>query len=958
MNEEPVETPVPDMVPDREPVKTDVGQTTEGQTTEKNSSEPEKTSEAPPAPAPAQEPLARVAPAQKPLVLVAPAKEPLALLAPAKEPLALLAPAKEPLALVAPAQKPLALLAPAKEPLALVAPAQKPLALVAPAKGPLALVAPVATKETPSSDPVKEPPGEVKDDAKAPGGEPPVDWFEPLEDDDYDDDESLAGESERSESVAGSERMLKKIYQFQLPRRKRSHPDEGWEDWPILGEGWKRKEVVRRSGSSIGQKDVYYMSPRGDRVRSRVELTSVLEGHLDLSTFEYKSGKFLEGDVPHIRVRNRAKRKVRERSSSESSFMERGEGADTPDSHHVLPPVSLAPKSFHSNQTSFSLHSTVGTPTQGYRNEDPVEDKIKLPLPSSSSKALLLPSINGDVGSEDNTLVCSRCGISFTGTWYDKQRKRPCCPNCWAASKTKEHPMVRFRKKETFTSTYGAGPLHGTGHHVSTVAQNGQTTVLTFPAWVGVDNVTRSGVIPHLSTEPLWIPCGQCVGCHNTLNCGQCANCKHGLQSPETRKRLCRKRKCICPIRKGPGGGGFLPPQMPYIDVPEPFDDSMSFQSEVAESQLPSLKSSDTENFSVNVDLDDDDDMSTDDDDDWHKKRKRRSCGDCKACLCRKDCGTCDFCVDKPKFGGSNKKRQKCRLRQCQRQAMRHLLPYQMGQSDHGPDGQLLPGRPRPHYTYSRKSGLKKNKGPQSSFDFDDNDDDDSNLQALNPLDFGLQNGLPDRVPTQINNHNNSQLEQLSRWEAEKSHATREIQKLVEDVEEDDDDDEEDEEEEEELPMITQIFSLADNASGSGADIENQLLKLLHSLRSHVMPILWYAIMVEGPQLQLIQCSKQSNLTDTMVLIDPGFCYQVTVQKQPLLPTHPLYDRYPARLSSVSEVVALLLGLEEYVVCQGLPPKEPLSNTEPIILERASTCDFLVKRKVSTCSDCRALQGL
>lgn len=59
----------------------------------------------------------------------------------------------------------------------------------------------------------------------------------------------------------------------------------------------------------------------------------------------------------------------------------------------------------------------------------------------------------------------------------------------------------------------------------------------------------------------------------------------------------------------------------------------------------------------------------------WHRKRKRRSCGECKACLCRKDCGTCDFCIDKPKFGGSNKKRQKCRLRQCQRQAMVGVLP-------------------------------------------------------------------------------------------------------------------------------------------------------------------------------------------------------------------------------------------------------------------------------------------
>ncbi|XP_030584941.1 uncharacterized protein LOC115780095 isoform X2 [Archocentrus centrarchus] len=777
----------------------------------------------------------------------------------------------------------------------------------------------VNTEETHSAGPAEEKAAEEKEEAKVSGGEPPVDWFEPLEDDDDaesndrndPEEESLAGESERSESVAGSESTFKKIYQLQAPRRKRSHPDEGWVDWPGLGEGWKRKEVVRRSGSSIGQTDVYYLSPRGDRVRSRVELASVLEGQ-DLSNFEYKTGKFYDSENPLPRVRNR-KRKVRERSSSESSWMERGEGADTPDSHHRLTP-SLGPKNVNSSQTNVPLNSTVGTPTQGPRNEDPPsEDKIRLPAPSSS-QSRPLPSINGEIGSEDSTLICARCGISFTGTWYDKQRKRPCCPTCWVASKTKEHPMIRFRK---------------------------------------------------------WIPCGQCVGCHNTVNCGQCANCKHGLQSPESRKRICRKRKCICPIRKGPGSGGFMQ-QRPYNDIPETFDDSMSFQSEVTDSQHPSLKSSDTENFSVNVDVDDEDDMSTDDDDDWHKKRKRRSCGECKACLCRKDCGTCDFCIDKPKFGGSNKKRQKCRLRQCQRQAMRHLLPFQMGQGEYGPEGPMLPGRPRPHYTYSRKSGLKKSRGSQMGLDLTDNEDDDSNLQPinwssspvrgskhsfdmnvgnhqssmqLNNSDFGARNGLSDRVP-HISNHSSPHQDQQNKWDAERAQTGRDGPKQAA------------EDDEDELPMITQIFSLADNTVGTGADAENQLMKLLDSLRSSVLPILWYAIMVEGPQLQLIQCSKQSSMTDTMVLIDPGFFYQVTVQKQPLLPTHPLYDCYPARLTSVTEVVNLLLGLEKYSVCQGMPPKEPLHYKDPIILERSSTCDFLVKKNVGICNNCRALHGL
>uniref|UniRef100_G3PEK1 Methyl-CpG binding domain protein 1b n=1 Tax=Gasterosteus aculeatus TaxID=69293 RepID=G3PEK1_GASAC len=577
------------------------------------------------------------------------------------------------------------------------------------------------------------------------------------------------------------------------PRRKRSHPDEGWDEWPILGDGWKRKEVVRRSGSSIGQKDVYYLSPRGERVRSRVELISLMVGQQDMSTFDYKSG----------------------------------------------------------------------IPNKGSRNVDvPAQDRIKLPRPSSS-RALLLPSINGEVGSEDSTLVCARCGLSFTGTWYDKQRKRPCCPNCWAASKSKEHPLVRFRK---------------------------------------------------------WIPCGQCVGCHNTVNCGQCANCKHGLQSPESRKRLCRKRKCICPIRKQDACflccfciDAFCSTRALEVEASCRRSPLMTFltcmrtalQSEVTDSQVSfsfntfCLRVNKVKEKELPVSLrQNDDDMIT-----KHKKRKRRSCGECKACLCRKDCGTCDFCVDKPKFGGSNKKRQKCRLRQCQRQAM---VGLHFG--------------PRPHYTYSRKSLFKRNRGSQYGLDFTDNDEDDCNLKPqLSSVDFTLLNGLP-HISSDPNNSelvcllpSSCLLFLILHFPPLDQRCNRSVNvKVHMSIWE------EGEDEEEEVPMITQIFSLAETPSGSGDDVESQLTKLLQSLRSSAMPILWYSIMVEGPQLQLVQCSKQSSLSDTIVLIDPGFCYQVTVQKQPLLPTHSLYDRYPARLTSVTEVVDLLLGLEEYVVCQGL----------------------------------------
>uniref|UniRef100_A0AAY4CK07 CXXC-type zinc finger protein 1 n=1 Tax=Denticeps clupeoides TaxID=299321 RepID=A0AAY4CK07_9TELE len=47
-------------------------------------------------------------------------------------------------------------------------------------------------------------------------------------------------------------------------------------------------------------------------------------------------------------------------------------------------------------------------------------------------------------------------------------------------------------------------------------------------------------------------------------------------------------------------------------------------------------------------------------------KRSARMCGECEPCLRTEDCAQCDFCKDMKKFGGPNKIRQKCRLRQCE----------------------------------------------------------------------------------------------------------------------------------------------------------------------------------------------------------------------------------------------------------------------------------------------------
>uniref|UniRef100_UPI00398EE0BC histone-lysine N-methyltransferase 2A isoform X1 n=2 Tax=Pristiophorus japonicus TaxID=55135 RepID=UPI00398EE0BC len=48
------------------------------------------------------------------------------------------------------------------------------------------------------------------------------------------------------------------------------------------------------------------------------------------------------------------------------------------------------------------------------------------------------------------------------------------------------------------------------------------------------------------------------------------------------------------------------------------------------------------------------------------KGRRSRRCGQCPGCQVPDDCGQCTNCLDKPKFGGRNVKKQCCKMRKCQ----------------------------------------------------------------------------------------------------------------------------------------------------------------------------------------------------------------------------------------------------------------------------------------------------
>ncbi|XP_034027739.1 CXXC-type zinc finger protein 1a isoform X2 [Thalassophryne amazonica] len=90
-------------------------------------------------------------------------------------------------------------------------------------------------------------------------------------------------------------------------------------------------------------------------------------------------------------------------------------------------------------------------------------------------------------------------------------------------------------------------------------------------------------------------------------------------------------------------------------------------------------------------------------------KRSARMCGECDPCLRTEDCGQCDFCKDMKKFGGPNKIRQKCRLRQCEVRARKMLRVKDEEMNCGG-----LRGR-----------GLQRSGGGLQTEDEDDDDDED-----------------------------------------------------------------------------------------------------------------------------------------------------------------------------------------------------------------------------------------
>ncbi|KAE8581963.1 hypothetical protein XENTR_v10019884 [Xenopus tropicalis] len=170
---------------------------------------------------------------------------------------------------------------------------------------------------------------------------------------------------------------------------------EGWEEWPLLGPGWKRRIAVRKSGVSCGHTDTYYKSPTGEKIRSRIELAkyfNALGSSVDLTLFDFRNGVIVDKGSPK--------------------------------------------KKKNSKRKSLPAHGDV--------KPQPKKPRLSAPLPAPEECEQ-----NGETGK--SVVRCHGCGVWFTGVEFGKSKVTKWrCADCRASRRA-------FNKEQKLHKNTGCG---------------------------------------------------------------------------------------------------------------------------------------------------------------------------------------------------------------------------------------------------------------------------------------------------------------------------------------------------------------------------------------------------------------------------------------------------------------------------------------------------------------------
>ncbi|XP_040597540.1 methyl-CpG-binding domain protein 1 isoform X16 [Mesocricetus auratus] len=261
---------------------------------------------------------------------------------------------------------------------------------------------------------------------------------------------------------------------------------EDWQDCPALGPGWKRREAFRKSGASCGRSDIYYQSPTGDKIRSKVELTRYLGPACDLTLFDFRQGILCY---------------------------------PAPKTHPVTVPRKQKKKP---SKPAKAKKRQVGPQKSEVRKETP-RDGSKA---GSGTAPASLPAPG----------CCENCGIHFSWDGIRRQRLKALCRDCRAQ-------RIAFNREQRMFRRVGCGEC--TACLVKEDCGTCSICRLQLPHEVASGLFCKCEQRRCLRIVEKSRGCGVCRGCRTQEDCGRCRACLRPSRPGVKRQWRCMQRRCF-----------------------------------------------------------------------------------------------------------------------------------------------------------------------------------------------------------------------------------------------------------------------------------------------------------------------------------------------------------------------------------------------------------------------------
>lgn len=271
---------------------------------------------------------------------------------------------------------------------------------------------------------------------------------------------------------------------------------ESWQDCPALGPGWKRRESFRKSGASFGRSDIYYQSPTGEKIRSKVELTRYLGPACDLTLFDFRQGTLCH---------------------------------PIPKTHPLAVPSKKKKKPSKPAKTK---KQQVGLQRSEVRRETPQrEDKA----PTATALASLSVSAPASL-SAHAPVCCENCGIHFSWDGIKRQRLKTLCKDCRAQ-------RIAFNREQRMFKRVGCGDCAAC--LVKEDCGVCSTCCLQLPSDVASGLNCKCERRRCLRIMEKSQGCGVCRGCQTQEDCGHCRICLRSPRPGLKRQWRCLQRRCF-----------------------------------------------------------------------------------------------------------------------------------------------------------------------------------------------------------------------------------------------------------------------------------------------------------------------------------------------------------------------------------------------------------------------------